>query len=289
MAELRTLRLDDWTGGLNLRSDAFNLKDNESPDLLNVEIDPRGGFYTRLGTQRYNTQQLYGNVGIAAQTTTRLLSWTFGTTRQLLVMSYNDTLSAQRWHAFNGTSTTPISQLGTAGKSVGSSADPNATASLWTVWDAATPVVYMHDRTRWNGSTATSLTASATGAWQESLTSPTGTHMPNCWHVATHVDRLWCAWTTEDGTTRRNRVRFSHPGFPESWRSADYIDVVRGDGGITALVPFRDALYVFKRSSIHAIYGYDTDTFQLALIADNIGADSDVNVCTMDGLMYIFP
>ena len=35
--------LEAFTGGLNLRSDQFNLNDNESPDLLNVIVDPRGG------------------------------------------------------------------------------------------------------------------------------------------------------------------------------------------------------------------------------------------------------
>src|SRR5262245_62300540 len=43
-----------FVGGLNLRASQFELADNESPDLLNVDIDPRGGFYTRHGWQRWN-------------------------------------------------------------------------------------------------------------------------------------------------------------------------------------------------------------------------------------------
>ena len=33
----------DFTGGLNLRADQFNLGVSESPTLLNVDVDPRGG------------------------------------------------------------------------------------------------------------------------------------------------------------------------------------------------------------------------------------------------------
>ena len=34
--------LDNFRGGLNYRTDAFDLELNESPDLLNVSVDPRG-------------------------------------------------------------------------------------------------------------------------------------------------------------------------------------------------------------------------------------------------------
>lgn len=39
----------DFRGGLNLRADAFELAPNESPDMLNVDIDPRGGVEQRQG------------------------------------------------------------------------------------------------------------------------------------------------------------------------------------------------------------------------------------------------
>ena len=35
--------LENFSGGLNLRSDQFNLAPNESPEMLNVDVDPRGG------------------------------------------------------------------------------------------------------------------------------------------------------------------------------------------------------------------------------------------------------
>ena len=47
--------LESFSGGLNLRSDQFNLEDNESPDMLNVTVDPRGGIRMRDGVNRRNT------------------------------------------------------------------------------------------------------------------------------------------------------------------------------------------------------------------------------------------
>ena len=55
---LQPLDLMDFTGGLNLRKNQFQLAENESPDLLNVDIDPRGGFYTRKGWQRWNDDDI---------------------------------------------------------------------------------------------------------------------------------------------------------------------------------------------------------------------------------------
>lgn len=53
------LNLVDFTGGLNLRADAFQLLPNESPDMLNVEVDPRGGFRSRNGWESWNVSPVY--------------------------------------------------------------------------------------------------------------------------------------------------------------------------------------------------------------------------------------
>ncbi|MEE8307116.1 MAG: hypothetical protein V3R81_07610, partial [Gammaproteobacteria bacterium] len=48
----------DFTGGLNLRADQFNLTENESPALLNVEVDPRGGVRRRDAVTKINSTAL---------------------------------------------------------------------------------------------------------------------------------------------------------------------------------------------------------------------------------------
>ena len=54
--------LESFTGGLNFRTDQFNLEENESPDLLNVLVDPRGGIRMRDGVDRRNTTALSADV-----------------------------------------------------------------------------------------------------------------------------------------------------------------------------------------------------------------------------------
>ena len=65
---LQLFRQDDFTGGLNLRADQFQLGANESPDMLNVEIDPRGGIASRGGMSKIVTN------GIISGTTTFVAS-----------------------------------------------------------------------------------------------------------------------------------------------------------------------------------------------------------------------
>ena len=61
MAGINIFQQQDFTGGLNLRSDQFQLADNESPKMLNVEVDPRGGVFSRGGMHRINSTPVIPN------------------------------------------------------------------------------------------------------------------------------------------------------------------------------------------------------------------------------------
>lgn len=281
---VKTFRTDDFTGGLNLRDDVFHIGSNESPDLLNVDVDPRGGVSMRRGVQNYSGT--YSSGGFLNGIGETLLSWRFGGQEQVLLAA----------RAMGGVFTSETilymnsSTLTATGLTTNANSDRLAD-SIFAPWDGTTPVVYVANGgvgQKWNGAAATNLTASGAAAWQESLSTPTGTHMPQGRHVATHVDRLWTAYTVEGGTTYPNRVRFSHPLFPESWRSADYIDIVGGSDGITALVPHGERLLVFKQDSVHAIYGYDTDTFTVTQLAHNLGVVNARNVAVATGSSVYF-
>jgi hypothetical protein len=266
----RTLRTDSFIGGLNLRADPFQLGDNESPDMLNMNVDPVGGFAMRGGTDRWNTSAI-GAIGAGLFTPRDLFSWV-RTTPQLMCPA-----NGVVYQASSGTFTSTT---------VTYTSDPT-----FAPWDRVLYVstgVGTANMMKWDGSSKTNLTASATAAWQDSLASPTGTHMPRSNFVATHGDRMWVASTFENGTAYPNRVRFSHPGFPESWRQIDYIDVVGGGDGITALVPFKGTLYVFKQNSIHAIFGYDTDTFQLSAMTEALGAPGPNAVAVTEDAIWFF-
>jgi hypothetical protein len=57
---LQPLNLIEFTGGVNYETQSFKLEPNESPDMVNVTVDRRGGFYTRRGGRRW---QGHANIG----------------------------------------------------------------------------------------------------------------------------------------------------------------------------------------------------------------------------------
>lgn len=273
-ARIELLRVDSFTGGLNLRADAFQLAANESPDLLNMDVDPRGGFSSRGGFNQLNTTAV-GGVSTWSTYPQQLFNWTRPTPQ--LMLSVNNKVYFTTTSSFTDTTI----------------ATTAADGASFAPWSGTAALLYVAtgnggQGAKWDGATKTLLTASGTGQWQESLATPTGTHMPKANLAASHVDRMWVANTVEDAGTFPDRVRFSHPLFPESWRSADFIDVIGGGSGITAIVPFRGSLIVFKRHSIWAIYGYDTDTWQVSLLTDQLGALSSKHVVATEGRIYFF-
>lgn len=68
-------RLPEFSGGLNLRDAATELGLNESPDLLNVTLDERGGLTKRLGYVRWNASAAANPVtyGYSSSVATRIL------------------------------------------------------------------------------------------------------------------------------------------------------------------------------------------------------------------------
>lgn len=259
MANVRLIRADNFTGGLNLRADPFQLGETESPDLLNVDVDPRGGFKMRPGFTATNASPMV-TVGATAFEPKRLYVYDQTGAAQKLICLNNidDSYSSNdgsTWSALPWDGSTDLATWQAS----------STTATLYAVRGVGSAAY------RWDGTTATALTASATGAWQSSFASPTGTHMPTAQHCAVHADKMWVADTQENGTRYSNRVRFSHPNFPESWREEDYIDVPGGGGAINWIAPWRDALLIFKEHSLWALYGYDTESFQLVQLSTVLG------------------
>jgi len=276
MGQMQVLRTDSFVGGLNLRADPFQLQPNESPDLLNVDVDPRGGLSMRSGFERINTTAV-DSIANGSFTPEQLYSW-YRTSPQIILSANSKVFFSTGGNFTDTTIAVSSADGGHFAPWSGSSSDV-----LYVASGVATTTM-----SKWSGSASTALTASATGAWQDSLTNPNGTHMPRSNFVAAHVDRLWVASTRENGTDFPNRVRFSHPNFPESWREIDFIDIVEGGSGITAMMPFGGALIVFKQNSIHAIYGYDTDTFQVVTLTSSLGTPSSHSVAVTEGGLFFF-
>lgn len=268
--------VEDFTGGLNLRADVFNIGKNESPDLLNVDIDPRGGVQQRAGSEQMNDTAIGGIVD-GDFDPNRLYHWRKGGANQQLLVAANDKV-------FYG-SETNFTDIG-----ISTSQEYGAEFAEWIGDDA-----YLYfacgeasSSYKWDGSTATALTDPSPSAWADDLLAPSTGYMPQADHIAAHVDRIWVASTEEDGVSYPDRVRWSHPLFPEAWRENDYIDVVGGGRGIRALIPFSNHILVFKDRAVFAIYGYNQSTFQLVPITQELGTYSSQTVAASEQAVYFF-
>ena len=277
MAGLNIVELSDFTGGLNFRADQFQLSSFESPDMLNVEIDPRGGVFSRGGYRRLNTtavagtwspQKLYAFSGATSTlmlaNSTKVYRSTGGNFTTLQYSSGNDIVSASphgvcmaQWGDKMYFAT------GTAG-------------SGGYVW--STTSTY-----------ATALTASGTNPhdWQ---TTPDAAQrkMPTAEHLIVHANKMWAANTTEASVAYPNRIRWSLENSPENWDADDYVDIVGGGNGITGMAVVSGQLVVFKPNAVYTILGYDTATFQVVELTTRLGCLSHHAIAQADNGVYFF-
>jgi len=237
--------LESFIGGLNLRTDQFNLEDNESPDLLNVLVDPRGGIRMRDGVDRRNTTALSADVkGIWALHTdsgTNHLMVNYGTK-----VAYSATA--------NFTDLTGITARTDGSRVYG-----------MTMNNVAYGVSYDKPSFKWDGSSAADLGTTLDGS---------AGNFPQAQYVAFWNNFAWAAYTYESATGYKYRVRWSNANDPEKWTATDYVDIDKGEHGdyITGLCPMGDRLLIFKSNSVYAIFGFDSDSFQVVTLTDSVGS-----------------
>lgn len=271
MAGTRVLRQDDFTGGLNLRADQFQLAQNESPKMLNVEIDPRGGVFSRGAMRRINP------TAVTPTWVPRVLSPFYGSTPYLMMGTGYSSSSGSVFYSTGGNFSNlsiPVSSTQGPGFAPWGSTLYVATGSG--------SVSY-----KWDGTTTTALTASGP-VWQNSYTSPTGGYFPKANFAVTHAGKIFVASTIEDGTTYANRIRWSHPNSPENWAEQDRIDINDGGTNITGLAVYGGHLLVFKRNAVFAIFGYDSDTFQVVEVSRTVGAANQNAISVTERGVYFF-
>ncbi len=270
----------DFKGGLNLRADQFNIAENESPALLNVDVDPRGGVRRRDAVTKVNSTALDDDIvslishyeegqnqvlaAVATATETKLL-WNDDVTGDFDgTVSYGgtdvqfDTTQPPRGVTFNGYTYIVNGKF--------------LTSTGHTTYSVV----------RWSG--ADGSTALAT----PDIDGSDG-HFPNARYTTTWAEYIWVAYTLESGTTHKNRVRWSKVNDAENWTAADYIDIDIGEDGdhITAIIPDADRLLVFKENSIYAIYGFSSDSFEVRNITRTAGCrDGSQPVAATAGIFF---
>lgn len=255
----------DFRPGLNLRADAFQLLPGESPDLLNVDVDPRGGFRLRHGVTPINSTLLTADA-------TEI--WTYANGASVDQILVRD---ATRVSSSTGGNFTTQKTYGSAPATIRAATMNNK--NYWVAGDVAV--------VKWDGTTASDLAAT----FNDDFTAPDDGDMPRAKLIAVWNNHCWVANTIESSTAHPNRIRFSHPNRAEDWRTDDWIDISVGQDGdeITALVPAGDRLLIFKRQSVHAIFGYDFSSFNVVPLVQTTGATRQEAVTVSDdGVVYWF-
>lgn len=255
--------LVSFVGGLNLRADAFELAEDESPEMLNVDIDPRGGFYSRRGWTRMNENQIDDMGSKWDPRTLFVHELANGTDRIYLA---ND---GEIGYSTNGESWTVLNST----TDIVAAAEPHdADFAPWgDVLYIACGATGSNASVKVTDALVVSRLTQAESTAFSDYDSPT-TAFPHCEFVAAHQGYMFAAYTEESGTKHPHRIRWSHPNNPEAWHADDHIDIREGGGPITGLVPMGDHLLIFKQSSVWALFGYESESWQLVNVARELGA-----------------
>ena len=293
MGALEPLDLIDFTGGLNIRRTEFNLGDNESPEMLNMEIDPRGGIFTRFGWGRFNDADI---VADPATWDPRIATLAVDQSGAFTVLIANGTTVYETNQS--GDTTDIGAEAGETPFVVGAAGVGGGHLADFAEWGDA---VYIAAGLN-NPSVRRDSTASAGSknvllgrTYNDDYTTPTNGTMPRCEHVEAHGGYLFAASIDEvidiNGTgsgTQRSRLRWSHPSKQEDWATNDYIDIEIGGGTITGLMSFRDHLLIFKTDSIWALYGYSSESFQLIKVSRAIGVPTPSAATRSETAVYFY-
>ena len=277
MSNVSVERYDDFTGGLNLRADQFQLARNESPDMLNVEIDPRGGLFTRGAMREINSTAITGTWN------PHRLHAFYGASPRVMLAKNTDV-----WHS-SGTNFSQLS-FGSGTPVVASNTHGASFANWGQVLYVATGTAGVATYTWETGSTYASATQimDAAGDFNDNYNSPTRNHFPQCEHIAVHANKMFAAGVNDVGTVYKNRLRWSHEAEPQDWATEDYIDFLGGGDGIKALAVYAGQLIVFKPNSIYIVYGYETADFAVVELTARLGVDSPNKVAVAENGIYFY-
>lgn len=270
-----TLRVD-----FNLRADQFQLAPNESPEIFNMEIDPRGGAFTRAGYELFNT------TAISAAVWNPKSTFNFEGAAPVLMFSTGKSgVTDGEVHKSTGGT---FSRLNL---STGDIDVTNTNGASFTQWEDTLYFVTGISTTtafKWTSAATFATSLLASGPTWQPYAAPTGGYFPRANLALTHANKMFVANTFEDGTAYPNRLRWSHEGLPEDWEQEDYIDINAGGEGIRGMHIIDGQLLIFKPKATYLLMGYDVDNFQLVELSTIVGIDYPQQACPGDGGVYFF-
>lgn len=262
---VQAFNLRDFSGGLNLDPDEFQLSPNESPELLNVDINYRGGVQHRKGyTGLFATLDETPLVDLHA--------W-YGHGASPCMVTVD---AAGRIYEVRDGGATPWSSLHPT--STGKWLERRSPAEFdGLLFLAANNQVLELDA----GSGLLAHSAPMVPSqFNQDLDNPKNNRFPCASVVAAWQGAVWAADVMEDfdgrGVKRHpNRLRWSHLNHPKDWHVNHYVDLGDDDGGdITALVADGDRLLVFRERAIHAVVGSPPEAISVYLLSDALGCSA---------------
>jgi len=252
----------DFTGGLNLRADQFNLAPNESPAMLNVEVDPRGGVRRRDAVTKINDTVLDHDI-------VSLMTHYESGQNQILAAILNDSTIQSQIYYNNNASGDFNGPIGTTTYFNTSQAPHSVTFNGYTYIVNGELLhgssgITTYSAARWDGASVAYPVPDLDG---------TDGHFPCARYVATWNEHVWAAYTLESGTYHKNRLRWSKTSDAENWTATHYVDIDVGEDGdyITGILPDQNRLLVFKENSVYEVLGFNTDNFQVRNISRTAG------------------
>jgi hypothetical protein len=273
---LEPLNLVDYTGGLNLRKNQFQLAENESAEMLNITVDPLGGVYTRKGWECFNENLIPIDPADWDPRRAFLAQLSDGT--DLAYLATNNEI----WMTDPGLP--DFTNSGVACSAITHMAD-------FAIFADDTYIACgtdNHSYIRHGSDDLELLTALSTGNFNNDYLNPIGGIFPKCELVEAHAGYAFVGHTSEADVNYPNRIRWSHPTSQGDWAETDFIDIGVGGSRITALMSYEDHLLIFKADSVWALYGYNSESWQLVQKDSTIGTPGPQAVTRSETAVFFY-
>ena len=270
-ADIESLELKGWTGGLNRQADPFLLEIDEVPDAVNIDFGLRGEASKRKGYTEQTTDVSTAGIGEFVYHWQKL-----GGSEYFIYVD----AAGKLWF----TSGTVLSDVLTA-DSFGAPANErefnmafgsmNDVVYVTSVRDGTTP--HSYDGTTWVALPAAALDGTAN-------------QFPHARTLVSAHERMFAFNVTRsDAAEFRSRMYYSNPLLPETYEALDYIDFAPDDGQeITQAVLFGEQIVVFKNHSMFALSGTDETNFTVYPIDTAIGTECPGTVVTSGPELFFF-
>lgn len=271
-AQTQAIVLKDFTGGIWLN-------EGEPPDnrhssfIENLDLLPGGGVQKREPV-RLNYKILTAGAGAE-----ELFFQSYGQGGMVQWLQ-NDPTNGQRYVIMDETTHTPANARFKC-------FDRTTSTIVWTVYagsecksfDFASSDAganwYTHNQTVALAQyrvTPAGVATALTATYNDNVSAPTNGNMPRASVGTQHLSAYYFVGDVwEAGPVLcPNRLRWSHPGRFEDYRTSDKLDI--GDSSnIVGLYSVAETLLIVKENSLWVLTGFDPDTFQVHKVADFTG------------------